>query len=571
MKQRKEFILIRTLCVSMLLFAISIYSFSHEDFRKEKAYTILTDGTRLASDVYIPIEGQTHPTILIRTPYGKHQHEYEGNYWSSNGYVVVIQDARGKWDSNGEYIPFLNEKSDGLQTIDWIVKQEWSNGEVALWGSSYLSYCAIAAATANHEAVKTMFIISGWLQGDKIINPGGTTHLQLNLAWLLHEETQRVRSLQKYDLEELFEYLPIIDVFNSIGIESKIWKKDINIRQLNEGLSATQIDIPVFHMSGWNDFVCNAALRIYDETSKNGSNENRLLIGPWFHDQFQTEYTEVGDDDFGPESIMGRNKMCYLALQWFDYILKNKADDFSNEPDVSVFMMGENKWRDFESWPPENVDYQKWYFSSEEGANTLHGDGTLTDGKAGKKGIDSFVFDPMDPVPTYGGANFHFFLHTIGIKDQSEIEEREDVLVYTSDILSEDLEIAGPLKVVLNASTKGKDTDFTAKLVEVRKDGYARIIQEGIIRASYRNSQTERQLLKPGSIYELEIDMGATAIRVPAGSRLRVEISSSNFPKYDRNPNTGEDAFRAEKLVAVKQNIYHGKKHPSYLLLPVLK
>ena len=544
--------------------------FSHDSFTKENVKVTLADGTNLSTDIYIPVEGKKHTTILIRTPYGKHQHQYEGEYWSSNGYVVVIQDTRGKWDSDGEYIPFLNERSDGLETVEWITRQEWSNGEIGLWGSSYLSYCSIVLATTGHESIRTMFIISGWLQGDKIINPGGSMHLMLNLAWLLHEETQRVRSIQRYDMEELFQYLPLSDVFNSIGIDSKIWTHEQDLRNMNKDYSAKDIDIPVFHLSGWNDFVCNAALGVYDEISSEAHHENKLLIGPWFHDQLQTDFTEVGDEDFGATSVLGREKMNRLTLNWFDHIFHDKDVTDKFPTDVKLFIMGENEWKNFDSWPPANVEYQKWFISSEKGANTSTGDGRLGPETPQNSKPDTFVFNPMDPVPTYGGANFHFFLHLIGIKDQSEIEKREDVLVYTSEVLKNDLDLIGPIKAVINASTEGKDTDFTAKLVEVRSDGYARIIQEGIIRASYRNSSSERELLNPGDVYELEIDMGSTAIQIPSGSKLRVEISSSNFPKYDRNPNTGEDAFTAKEFERVSQTIYHNEDYPSYLILPVM-
>lgn len=560
---------IKELFIIVILAFFASEFYAHEEITKETVKITTKDGTNLASDIYIPTEGDNHPVILIRTPYGKQQHVYEGEYFAYNGYAVVIQDSRGKWESDGEYFPFINEKNDGIETINWITNQDWCNGEVGMWGSSYLSYCAIVAATEKPEALKTLFIISGWLDGKKIINPGGTMHLMLNLPWILHEETQKVRSIN-YDMEELFEYLPLNNVFNSIGIDSKIWGKEYDIRGLNDNLSATEIDIPVFHVTGWNDFVCNSALEVYNQTSQNSSNQNKLLIGPWFHDQLQTKYTEVGDDDFGPESAMGRENLCGLSVEWFDHIFKEKNPRLETGPDVKVFVMGENKWEEHDQWPPENVEYKKLFLSSNEGANSSSGDGELAGNVKDIKTSDTFIFDPLNPVPTYGGANFHFFLPTIGVKDQSEIEERNDVLVYTTDILEDSIHIVGPLELALFASTEGLDTDFTAKLVEIRENGYARIIQEGIQRASYRNSATERELLEPGKIYKFTIDLGATAIKIPAGSKLRVEISSSNFPKYDRNPNTGEDAFEATKLETVKQTIHHGSEYPSHLLLPVL-
>jgi putative CocE/NonD family hydrolase len=186
-------------------------------------------------------------------------------------------------------------------------------------------------------------------------------------------------------------------------------------------------------------------------------------------------------------------------------------------------------------------------------------------------GHDTYRFDPMNPVPTYGGANFHFMMHLVGVKDQRDIEKRDDVLVYTAPPLEHDLELAGPIQAVLYVSTEGRDTDFTAKLVEVRADGYARIIEEGIIRMSCRNGAGDRELLTPGEVYRVIVDLGETAIRIPRGHRVRLEVSSSNFPKYDRNPNTGEEALLASKLEPVIQQVHFGPGTPSHVLLPVVE
>jgi putative CocE/NonD family hydrolase len=232
--------------------------------------------------------------------------------------------------------------------------------------------------------------------------------------------------------------------------------------------------------------------------------------------------------------------------------------------------MGANQWTHYDAWPPPAARDRKLYLGSEVGANSAAGDGLLSAAPAMSEGHDSYVCDPNHPVPTYGGANFHFMLHLIGVKDQREIEERNDVLVYTTEPLENDMEIVGPVRAVLYASTEGRDTDFTAKLVEVRPNGYAGIIDEGILRASYRNGPEERELLEPGQVYRLTVDLGSTAIMIPKGHRIRLEVSSSNFPKYDRNPNTGEEALKARVLKPVRQRVYHGGEYRSHVVLPVI-
>jgi putative CocE/NonD family hydrolase len=293
------------------------------------------------------------------------------------------------------------------------------------------------------------------------------------------------------------------------------------------------------------------------------------MVGPWAHDQFWTTYTRVGDEDFGPESAMGLERMMALALDWFDMTLKESAS-IAEWPDVRTFVMGANKWNDYDSWPPSPRS-RKLFIGSTQGANSADGDGTLSANPPTQPGHDTYVFDPMNPVPTYGGANFHFLMHLVGVKDQRDIETRDDVLVYTTKPLEEDMEIAGPIRAVLHVSTEGKDTDFTAKLVEVRPGGYARIIEEGIIRVSYRNGTGERQLLDPGEVYRVTVALGSTAILIPKGHRVRLEVSSSNFPKYDRNPNTGEDPLRARVLKTVTQQVHFGADTPSYVELPVVE
>jgi putative CocE/NonD family hydrolase len=531
--------------------------------------TEMNDGIRLTSTLVLPDQAGSYPAILVRTPYGRYQHLEEARFWASYGYAVVVQDARGKFDSEGEYLPFINEHDDGMATLDWMSDQKWCNGNIGMWGSSYLAFCQLVLASTGHPALKTIIPISGWLQEGGAVTNGGANHIMLSIPWILHEESQTKRSLADVDLDELFEYLPLIDVFSSLGIESNIWNRSFDFTPL-EAYRAGDIRIPALHITGWNDFVHDSALNIYTQVARNAGSTQKLIVGPWIHDQFYTTYTEAGDEDFGPASAMGRKGLQELSLKWFDRTLKSDEAAVSGWSPVRLFVMGANEWKNYDGWPPSNVRRVKFYLNSGSGANSVKGDGSLSETLPGRESHDSYVFDPMNPVPTYGGANFHFFLHLAGVKDQREIEERRDVLVYTSPPLTGDIEIVGPIQTVLYAATEGRDTDFTAKLVEVRTGGYARIIEEGITRASYRNGTGARELLEPGMIYRLTVELGSTAIRIPEGHSIRLEISSSNFPKYDRNPNTGEDPLEAMTLKTVTQKIYHGGEYPSHVVLPVI-
>ena len=366
---------------------------------------------------------------------------------AENGYALIIQDTRGKWDSEGEFFPFVNEKDDGISTLDWIAKQPWCNGQIGMWGSSYLSFCAFVLAAENHPALKSAFVVSGWLQGTELIKPGGAMHLMLSLAWILHEETQKVRNLGNYEMDEMFDYLPLIDAFSSVGILSSIWTDHfMEWEAKSKSSEASDINIPMYHITGWWDFVHEASLNAYSQLVPESKHLQKLKIGPWFHDQIQTDYTESGDANYGPQSIMGRAMLNEITVRWFDHTIKGIDNGIDKEPDVEYFLMGKNEWVSTNTWPPENEKVDL-FLSSIDGANTKMGDGALLDKlpTAGKK--DQYLFNPNNPVPTHGGDNFHFFLHTMGYKDQSHLEEREDVLVYTSPPLEEDLSICGKVSL----------------------------------------------------------------------------------------------------------------------------
>ncbi len=554
----------------LILFVLISPLFGQGPKQNIKIQIPMPDGINLEADFFRSSEEKASPVILIRTPYGKQQHSADGEFFAKHGYNVIIQDTRGKWKSEGDFFPFINEQKDGMATLDWITKQDWCNGQIGMWGSSYLSFSALILGSSQHPALVSIFAISGWLGGSKMISPGGAFHLQLSLPWMLYEATQKTAAPISYDIDELFSYLPMNEVFQHLELDGELWNLDkIKNFAPKEILDPARIKIPVFHITGWYDFVHDASLDNYMSMYTQGNTMNKLMVGPWFHDQFQSTYSEVGDEDFGSQSVLGSKKANELALRWFDFTIKKIDNGIDEEPPVDLFVMGDNQWQEFQEFPPKETSAVNWYLSSNSGANSRAGDGMLSLQAKSKKKTDSYIYDPNNPVPTYGGANFHFFLHTIGVKDQRDIENREDVLVYTSEILENDLDIIGGISATIYASTEGRDTDFTAKLVEVYPDGYARNIVEGITRASFRNGTDKRELLVPGKVYPISVDMGNTAINIKKGHQIRLEISSSNFPKYDRNPNTGEDPFTTTELRSVNQKIFMGDKYPSHLSLPI--
>jgi len=311
-------------------------------------------------------------------------------------------------------------------------------------------------------------------------------------------------------------------------------------------------------------------INAYKGIAKHNNNQ-KIFIGPWTHNQqLNAGTSKYGDEDFGPNSLFGFQKDMAISIRWFDYHLKGVDNGIMDEPRVEYFLMGKNEWRKANQFPPKNTKPVSFFLNSKKGANSSQGDGKLTLNANKLKGTDSFVYNPDNPVPTIGGVNSHMMPSLIGIKDQTEVGKREDILVYTSEPLGEDVEIVGEVLARLFVSSDVIDTDFTAKLVEVRPDRYARIIEDGIAKTRFRNGYEKKEAMVPGQVYRIEVVIGTTAIMIPKGHQIRLEISSSNFPKYPRNANTGVKETDAVKVKKATQTIYHSKEHPSSLILPVL-
>jgi hypothetical protein len=530
----------------------------------------MRDGVRLSANVFRPEAPGRYPTILVRTPYGKGS-AIPPNYapFVERGYAVAIQDVRGRYRSEGVFRPLEQEPADGGDTLDWIARQPWSDGKIGMLGGSYLGIVQWKVAVLNNPHLKAIFpSVSGcddYL--DRFYSPGGAMKLGQRLLWM----SENLRAPRFHpDFAKFVLHLPLrtADVA-ATGQTSSMFQeavahpaydsfwKSISVRE-----QLDKIRVPVFSVGGWFDNFVESDLRAFERLRGN-SGVHRILIGPWPHNMA----ARLDGVDFGPDADV---PMRAIQLQWFDQFLKGKDTPLLSQPPVRIFVMGVNRWREELDWPPR-AHAERFYLESRGRANTLAGDGQLGLRAPGGP-ADRFVFDPLDPVPTVGGAvccNPKVF--PWGPRDQRSVEQRRDVLVYTTDPLRGDVEVIGPVRVVLYAATSARDTDFTAKLVDVLPDGRAQNLTDGILRLRYRQSLEKPELARPGEIYKLTIDAGVTGNVFRKGHRIRIEISSSNFPRFDRNPNTGGPIADATDLRKATQTVYHDARRPSYLLLPVLR
>jgi putative CocE/NonD family hydrolase len=539
----------------------------------------MRDGVHLYANVFLPAPGGAErtrvPAILVRTPYGKGE-TLVPNYQAlvDHGYAVVIEDVRGRYESEGTFQPLTQEPGDGSDTIDWIARQSWSNGKVGMTGGSYLGIAQWKAALENNPHLKAIFpVVSGDDDyRDRFYSTGGAMKLGNRLEWMA--ENLEVQGYHP-SFTRFIMHLPLgtADVA-ATGRESEMYRKalvhpafDAFWQAISVKEHLDQVHVPVFAVGGWYDNFVESDLEAYAALHKT-SGLNRILIGPWPHNM-SIQFPGV---DFGPDS---RQPIRQLQIEWFDQWLMGKDTALVSGPPVKVFVMGSNQWREAREWPPEQARERDFYLESAGGANTLAGDGALgerPDPKSFRRqAADRFVFDPRDPAPTLGGAvccNPRIF--PWGPMDQRPVEQRRDVLVYTTAPLRQDLEVIGPVKVVLYVSTSARDTDFTAKLVDVFPDGTARNLSDGILRLRYRNSLERAVPATPGVVYRIALDAGVTGNAFLRGHSVRLEISSSNFPRFDRNPNTGTPIAGETRLLKASQTVYHDRQHPSRLVLMVM-
>ncbi|MEW6356268.1 MAG: CocE/NonD family hydrolase [Planctomycetota bacterium] len=506
----------------------------------------MRDGTKLATDIYLPKGEGPWPAILFRTPYSRKK--TKGEPITRGGYAVVAQDFRGRFESEGESdMPFINDGwgklQDGYDTIEWIAKQPWCNGKVGTSGGSALGITQImtAGSTPPHLVCQSIGVACGSLYHHAAWQ-GGAFRKALVEGWLTGN---------KFDPEclKLMTSHPNYDDF---------W------RQMDAGTRSEVITVPGFFQGGWFDVFNQGTIDAFMWRQYNGGEgargKQKLLMGPWVHGKSR----KPGEIEFPKNSLQVPTQAD--GARWANHWLKGEQNGVMDDPAVTYYVMGDvtdpkapgNEWRFSDVWP----------VPCEETPYYLYADGALSTEKPPADGASkTFKYDPKNPVPTRGGCNLNI---PAGSFDQRPVENRPDVLLYTTNSLAEPVEVTGRVKVHLWASSSCKDTDFTAKLTDVYPDGRSMLVLDGIIRARHRNTVEKDELMEPGTVYEFEMDLWSTSIIFNKGHRIRVAVSSSNAPRFDPNPNTG-DPFRAnDKTVVAENTIYHDAERPSHILLPVV-
>ncbi|PKW00002.1 hypothetical protein ATK30_0073 [Amycolatopsis echigonensis] len=561
------------------------------------------DGVVLRADVYRPEEPGRYPVLVRRTPYGKRVNDLaadfsEAHYFASHGYVVVVQDTRGRFASEGAWYPFIYEARDGYDTIEWAATLPGTTGAAGTFGQSYGAISQYLAATQRPPHLRTCVPVSAYqLAFENYWYNGGALELGWMLSYFVNMaeavlagegDTEAIEELTKLKVdpavrfsaltEDTLRHLPLRDWADRLGRGAPFlddilahpadgpywWATDLSRQLFN-------IDVPMLHIGSWYDIANRDTPNFFTglrESALAARNGHALMMGPWAHQLPFNQPTSggTGDIDFGPEAAIS---LVDIERRWFDHYLKEhpRKDDAAGLPvaPVRIFVMGENRWRDEREWPLARTEYTSYYLHSDGSANTLNGDGSLSADPPSDEPADRYRYDPEDPVPTAGGR----FVGG-GVADQRKNQSRADVLVYTGAELAEDLEITGPITVRLHAATTAADADFVAVISDVRPDGYAQNLAEGIVRGQFRESFVEPSPLEPGVPCEFTIRLWNISHVFRAGHRLRLHVTSSDFPRWDRNAGTGAPVGTDTALRAAEQTVFHDSRRPSRIVLPVV-
>jgi putative CocE/NonD family hydrolase len=570
-------------------------SFGSEHYEVEIRHGVpvkMRDGVILRADIYQPKAGGVFPVLLQRTPYNKDTGAEVGLRAAARGYVVIIQDCRGRFSSEGEWYPFKYESHDGYDTVEWAASLPKTNGKVGMFGASYNGATQMLAAIAHPPHLAGVFSYitpSNYHEGWAYV--GGAFQLWVAQSWTSvvavdtlsrlvdhangKQWTSRLPLGNSISTYPLFSY-PVFGL-GGAGPETVApyffdWlahpSYDDYWKQWSIEEQYANVRVPVYNVGAWYDVFLHGTLQNYGGIKANGGTPaaregQRLLMIVGGH---AGAGRKIGAVDFGVQADIDVDE---VMLHWYDYVLKGARNGEESEKPVKLFVMGKNTWRSEDEWPLARARNTPFYLHSGGAASGLRGDGTLSNQPPQVEPPDSFVYDPANPVPTLGGACCAAGL-PIGPMDQRPNEERKDVLVYSTSAFKEDFEVTGPISVELYESSSAVDTDFTAKLVDVWPNGFAQNLTDSVLRARYRNSREKPELMHPGETYKLTLDLMGTSIVFAPGHKLRLEISSSNFPRFDRNLNTGDDFGQATRSEKAKNILYHDRAHPSAIILPIV-
>ncbi|MBM3187420.1 MAG: CocE/NonD family hydrolase [Chloroflexi bacterium] len=566
----------------------------------------MRDGTTLRADIYRPDTEAKAPAILVRLPYNKSRlamHPYGADpvRAAAAGYAVVYQDTRGRFESDGDFYPFVHEGRDGYDSVEWVAAQPWCTGAVGMAGASYFGATQWLAAVEAPPHLKAIFpVITTSEYYESWTYQGGAYQLGFALLWTLSglapdtamrlakagraDPQEYARLLEAVDdIETRYEHMPLAGLpVLSMGQAAPYYAdwlahpaNDAYWQAIAINRRYDRIRVPAYNVGGWYDLFIHGTLENYVRLRREGGSEaaragQRLLVGPWAHGDLLGVFPEF---NYGVAAADEAVDLTGLAVRFFDRHLKGEDNGLDGEPPVRLFVMGENRWRDEWEWPLARTRYAPWYLHSDGRAGSIGG--TLSPEKPGQEPSDSYLYDPRNPTPTIGGPTFLPGLAVganSGPRDQRPTEARADVLVFTSVPLREPVEVTGPLAAVLYAMTSAPDTDWVVRLCDVFPDGASRILAEGILRARFREGCEQPRLISPGKVYGYRINLVATSNVFQAGHRIRVDVTSSSFPRFDRNPNTGNPLGTdgPEGLRPALQTILHDAAHPSHIVLPII-
>ena len=545
----------------------------------------MRDGVDLSTDIYLPASTGPFPALLMRTIYDK---TAESNVewvprFVERGYAVVMQDCRGKYASEGEWEAYVNEAQDGFDCQEWIGAQPWCDGGIGMFGASYDGFTQSLTAPLRSRYLKAPVPTVSQQDNYGHWYIGGALQLHVPTTAALLWAWAVGRDIDMSTSNKLTWRLPLIsavdDVFESPFIHEVMRRNTFDDfwKSYSMRYKYGEVATPALFVSGWYDNLLHENFKLYKGwTTQGRTSESRsltkLLVGPWSHGNIGSS-EPFGDIAFGDEAEMD---FAEEQLRWYDRRLKNIDNGMDDEAPIHVFVMGENIWRFADSWPLPDTQYTSYYLHSDGDANSMHGGGALSTDGPGDEPADRYSYDPRDPVPTLGGQimaseQFRPMMNTVtGPWDRRPVEGRNDVLVYSTEPLQRDVEVTGPVSLTLHASSSSPDTDFTGTLVDVHPDGKAIIICEGLLRARFRESIETPSLIEPGRVYELTIDMWETSNMFKSGHRIRLEVSSSNHPRFDRNLNTGNHPATDTEMRVAQQTIHHDSARPSHLTLPVI-